>query len=370
MPNWEPIFNNEDKQPAGTVKAKWCGYGITTYETVPSEYKTKTGIRGVSACYVNKETLEVWDDHAMSRPDYKGKADLIIKEEQTVEARVKRAFIDKSLSPKSTLAIKLESANGQVTDYYASNYFWRKFNVKVAEAIASLSSMKPRSKTWSISLNYERGVSSVLSATGLNSPDLARVKEALDSHLSEATGGLKSRGRPRTRARTAEDKPIPKQRPKKNSIPGTQKISKPVKPSTVRIAPAAPKVPVPKIKAPKPVINKPSAPRSVKDEDFDDDAHVDLIDGPKLAAPVQQPEEFSLLELEKIIRKQFERSASELGAGAWEIVLRNYRSRMPASFLEKYKQQINEAQRPNTVRASALDVVESLLNLKWRVKRG
>lgn len=62
MPNWEPVFQYENKQPPGTVKGKWCGYCISLYGS-DVKYKTSSGIRGVSAVYVNPETLEVWSDY-------------------------------------------------------------------------------------------------------------------------------------------------------------------------------------------------------------------------------------------------------------------------------------------------------------------
>jgi hypothetical protein len=363
MPNWEPAFQYEHRQPAGTVKGKWCAYCITLYGS-GVQYRTKNGVKGVSAVYVNPDTLEVWHDFSLA-DKYGGEARLpsepilgpwteeVIETAAVVEARVKRAFIDKSLSARATLAVKIERNGADFIDHYASNYFWRKFSKDVTDIISKVRSIKTRKTKWNIVVEYNGGVSRLVSGDGLNKTELDSVKEALDSKLVEATGGVRKRGKPRTRARDENDKPIRKPQPKRPKAPKK---------------PAAPKKPpVPKSV----VVNKPATPVKVKplpkppklstDPD-EDDAHVDLIDGPRLLAPQPQPEILSLLELERIIRQQFERSAEQLPPPAWEIIKRNYGQRMSQAFKDKYEKQLA----PATVVSAAFKAITRALRRESR----
>lgn len=366
MPNWDPVFSNEDKQPVGTVKAKWCAYCITTYEQPPTQYATDVGIKGVSAVYVNKDTLEVWTDYMLSRPDFDGQpsrsaivgpyvapAEENVAEASVVEARLKQAFIDKALSARATLAIKIVRDRQLLTPYYASNYFWRKFSKTINETLTALRELRTRKNQWSVTLEYNAGVSRLVAAEGLNTPDLEKIKTVLDDALVEATGGHKGRGRPRTRVRDEQDKPQRKKYPPK---PGIAKKKPAVKPKPP-LAPTS--KPSSTIVKPKPVVNKPAVPSKPKDHDEDLDSYVEMIDGPRLVAP-QPPAntQISTLELERTIRKQFERSASELPASAWEIIKRNYGTRMSDEFKEKYRKQLE----PDLVTGSALHRIARALN--------
>lgn len=347
MRNWEPVFNYEHRQPAGTVKGKWCGYCITLYGS-DAKYRTNSGVKGVSAVYVNPETLEVWHDFSLA-DKYGGEARLpsepivgpwvdetpeVVETASVVEARLKRAFIDSSLSTRATLALKVERNGSEYVDHYASNYFWRKFSQVVGEALSKVRAIKTRKTKWNIIVEYNGGVSRLVSGDGLNSAEVNSIKDVLDSKLVEATGGMRKRGKPRTRARDENDKPRPK-KPKAPKKPPTPK--KPPAPKSVIVNKPAEPVKV------KPVAKPPKPPKPSMTPDYDEDAHVELIDGPRLLAPQPQPETLTLLELEQIIRRQFERSADQLPAPAWEIIKRNYGSRMSQAFKDKYEKQLAPA---------------------------
>lgn len=254
MRNWETVFQYENRQPAGTVKGKWCGYCITLYGS-GVKYRTKTGVRGVSGVYVNPDTLEVWHDFSLA-DKYGGDARLpsepivgpwteeVVETASVVEARLKRAFIDKGLSARATLALKLERNGADFTDHYASNYFWRKFSKAVASAISKIRSIKTRKNKWSIVVEYNGGQSRLVSGDGLNKSELEAVKEALDAQLVESTGGMRKRGKPRTRARDENDKPVRKPQPKKPKDPKKPAApKKPPVPKSTIVRPQPPKKP-------------------------------------------------------------------------------------------------------------------------------
>lgn len=359
MPNWEPVFNYEDRQPAGTVKGKWCGYCITLYGS-GVKYRTKHGVKGVSGVYVNPETLEVWHDYSLA-DKYGGEERLpsepivgpwteeVVETASVVEARLKRAFIDKSLSARATLALKLERNGSDFVDHYASNYFWRKFSKVVASVISKARSIKTRKNKWSIVVEYNGGQSRLVSGDGLNKAELETIKEALDAQLVEATGGKRGRGRPRTRVRDENDKPVRKTQPKKPAADKPTKPKKPPVPKSTIVKPQAPKKPAP------PAVQKTST------EQYED-SHIDLLDGPKLLAQQPQPETLSVLELERIIRQQFERSADQLPPAAWEIIKRNYGARMSPAFKDKYEKQLN----PPTVVSAAFKLINRALRRESR----